>query len=245
MVDMLRKNEGGLWSGTFQAISYVAPAATAASFLVEETLYVGASTTFVFLLALIGVSSAMYMNYVFSGKISHAGGYYAYVRAGLGPKWGIFSGWLYFVNILGALAGFAVLFFAGVLWPLIPQLASNPFGWIPLAFIPLVLILVLLYRGLKPSLKYTIIGGLIEVTTLIIISLAIIIRLGSHNTLIPFTPHGNSFGNLGLATVYSILGFVGIGSVITLSEELHEPKKTVKKSIVVGMLITAVVYVLL
>ncbi|HII82357.1 MAG TPA: APC family permease [Ferroplasma sp.] len=244
MVDMLRKNEGGLWSGTFQAISYVAPAATAASFLVEETLYVGASTTFVFLLALIGVSSAMYMNYVFSGKISHAGGYYAYVRAGLGPKWGIFSGWLYFVNILGALAGFAVLFFAGVLWPLIPQLASNPFGWIPLAFIPLVLILVLLYRGLKPSLKYTIIGGLIEVTTLIIISLAIIIRLGSHNTLIPFTPHGNSFGNLGLATVYSILGFVGIGSVITLSEELHEPKKTVKKSIVVGMLITAVVYVL-
>ena len=81
-------------------------------------------------------------------------------------------------------------------------------------------------------------------TTFENISIAIIIRLGPHNTLIPFTPHGNSFGNLGLATVFSILGFVGIGSVITLSEELHEPKKTVKKSRVVGMLITAVVYVL-
>ena len=244
MVDRLKKNAGGLWSGTFQAISYVAPAATAASFLVEETAYVGASTTFVFLLALIGVTSAMYMNYVFSGRISHAGGYYAYVRAGLGPRLGIFSGWLYFINILGALAGFAVLFFAGVLWPLIPQLSSNPYGWIPIAFIPLVLILVLLYRGLRPSMKYTIIGGIIEVGTLIIISVAIIIRLGPHNTFIPFTPHGNSFGNLGLATVYSILGFVGIGSVITLSEELHNPKKIVKKSIVVGMLITAVVYIL-
>jgi len=244
MVDRLRKNEGGLWSGTFQAISYVAPAATAASFLVEETVFVGASTTFVFLLALIGVSSAMYMNYVFSGRISHAGGYYAYVRAGLGPKFGIFSGWLYFINILGALAGFAVLFFAGVLWPLIPQLASNPYGWIPLAFIPLVLILVLLYRGLKPSLKYTIIGGLIEVVALIVISLAIIIKLGSHNTFVPFTPNGNSFGNLGLATVYSILGFVGIGSVITLSEELHQPKKIIKKSIIIGMAITGVVYIL-
>lgn len=244
MVDELRKNEGGLWSGTFQAISYVAPAATAASLLVEETVFVGASTTFVFLLALIGVGSAMYMNYVFSGRISHAGGYYAYVRAGLGPKFGIFSGWLYFINILGALAGFAVLFFAGVLWPLIPQLASNPYGWIPLAFIPLVIILVLLYRGLKPSLKYTIIGGLIEVGTLILISIAIIIKLGAHNTFIPFTPDGNSFGNLGKATVYSILGFVGIGSVITLSEELHEPKKIVKKSIVIGMAITGIVYIL-
>jgi amino acid transporter len=243
VVDALKKDSGGLLGGTFQSIAYVAPAATAASFLVEETVYVGASTSFVFLLALIGVSSAMYMNYEFSGRISHAGGYYAYVRAGLGPKFGIFSGWLYFINILGALAGFAVLFFAGVLWPLIPQLSSNPYGWIPIAFIPLVLILVLLYRGLKPSLKYTVIGGIIEVGTLLIISIAIIIRLGAHNTIVPFTTDGNSFGNLGIATVYSILGFVGIGSVITLSEELHNPKKLIRKSLVLAIIVAGITYI--
>ncbi len=240
----LHKNVGGLWAGVFQSVAFIAPAAVAASFLDVETGYVGASATFVFLIAIIGVSSAMYMNYVFSGRISHAGGYYAYVRAGLGPKFGIFSGWLYFINVLGALSGFAVLFFAGVLWPLIPSLASNPYGWIPLAFIPLSIILLLLYRGLKPSLAYTIIGSIIEISFLIGISIAIIIEAGPANSIIPFTPHGNSFGNIGLAAVYSILGFVGVGSVITLSEELRHPKKVIKKAIFIAMGITAVVYIL-
>ncbi|MCL4322998.1 MAG: APC family permease [Candidatus Thermoplasmatota archaeon] len=239
----LHKNVGGLWAGVFQSIAFIAPAAVAASFLVVETGYVGASTTFVFFLAIIGVSSAMYMNYVFSGKIAHAGGYYAYVRAGLGPKFGVFSGWLYFINVLGALSGFAVLFFAGVLWPMIPSLSSNPIGWIPLAFIPLSIIL-LLYRGLKPSLAYTIIGALIEISFLIGISIAIIIKAGPANSLIPFTPNGNSFGNLGFATLFSILGFVGVGSVITLSEELRNPRKNIRKAIFIAMGITAVVYIL-
>ncbi len=240
----LHRNVGGLWAGVFQSIAFIAPAAVAASFLVVETGYVGPSATFVFFLAIIGVSSAMYMNYEFSGRIAHAGGYYAYVRAGLGPKFGIFSGWLYFINVLGALSGFAVLFFAGVLWPLIPSLYANPYGWIPLAFIPLSIILLLLYRGLKPSLTYTVIGATIEVCFLIGISLAIIIKAGSANSAVPFTPDGNSLGNLGLATVFSILGFVGVGSVITLSEELRKPKKIIKKAIFIAMGITAVVYVL-
>ncbi len=240
----LLKNVGGLWAGVFQSVAFIAPAAVAASFLVVETGYVGASAPFVFLLAIIGVSSAMYMNYVFAGRISHAGGYYAYVSAGLGPRLGIFSGWLYFLNILGALSGFAVLFFAGVLWPLIPALYANAYGWIPLAFIPLVIILVLLYRGLKPSLTYTIIGAVIEIGFLAIISIGIIIKAGPTNTLIPFTPNGNSFSNLGLATVFSILGFVGVGSVITLSEELRSPKKNVRKAIFIAMGITAAVYIL-
>ncbi len=244
MRQSLNRNVGGLWSGVFQSVAFIAPAAVAASFLDVETGYVGASATFVFLIAIIGVSSAMYMNYVFSGRISHAGGYYAYVRAGLGPKFGIFSGWLYFINVLGALSGFAVLFFAGVLWPLIPSFASNPYGWIPLAFIPLSIILLLLYRGLKPSLSYTIIGAIIEISFLIGISIAIIIEAGPANSIIPFTPHGNSFGNIGLAAIYSILGFVGVGSVITLSEELRKPKKIIKKAIFIAMGITAVVYIL-
>ncbi len=245
MADELKKNVGGLWAGTFQSIAFIAPAAVAASFLVVETGYVGASAPFVFLFAIIGVSSAMYMNYVFAGRIAHAGGYYAYVSAGLGPKFGVFSGWLYFINVLGALSGFAVLFFAGVLWPLIPQLASNSYGWIPLAFIPLTLILVLLYRGLHPSLLYTIIGASVEIAFLAVISILLIIKAGPSNTIVPFTPDGNSLGNLGLATIFSILGFVGVGSVITLSEELREPKKNVKRSIFIAMGITGAVYLLI
>ncbi len=240
----LKTNVGGLWSGVFQSMAFIAPAATAASFYVVEAGIAGVAVPLTFLIAIIGVSSAMYMNYEFSKRISHAGGYYAYVSAGLGPRFSVFAGWLYFINLLGALSGFSVLFFAGVLWPMVPALSANPYGWVPLAFIPLLIILVLLYRGLKPSLYYTLIGAAAEVVFLIVVSIIIIIKVGPANTIVPFTTAGNSFGHLGLATVYAILGFVGVGSVITLSEELKSPKKNVPKAIFVALAIAAVTYLL-
>lgn len=242
--NILKKNVAGLWAGVFQSLAYVAPAATAASFFVVEAGVAGAAVPLTFILATLGVASAMYMNFEFSKRISHAGGYYSYVSAGFGGRWGAFSGWLYYINVLGALTGFSVLFFAGVLWPLVPGLSANAYGWIPLAFIPIVLIFTLLYFGLKPSLYYTMVGAIIEIVFVISVSLVIIFSPHTHNTFAPFTALGNSAGNLGLATVYAILGFVGLGSVITISEELHNPKKLVPKAIIYALIIGAIVYIL-
>ncbi|MEM3873401.1 MAG: APC family permease [Nitrososphaeria archaeon] len=240
----LKKNVGGLWLGVFQSLSFVAPAATAASFYVVEAGIAGAALPLTFIIAVIGVLSAMYMNYSFSKRISHAGGYYAYVSSGFGSRAGIFVSWLYFFNLLGAVSGFSMLFFAGVLWPIIPDLSTNPLGWIPLMMIPFLIITVLLLSGLKPSLYYTMIGGLLEVIFLIIISIVIIIKVGPSNSVIPFTPAGNSFSILGLATVYAILGYVGVGSVITLSEEMQQPKKNVPKAIFIAVAMSAVTYIM-
>lgn len=240
----LRKNVAGLWAGVFQSLAYVAPAAVVASFFVVEAQVIGAPVPLTMILATLGVASAMYMNYEFSKRISHAGGYYSYVSAGFGGRAGAFAGWLYYINVLGALVGFSVLFFAGVAQPEVPVLSGMTYGWIPLAFIPIVLIFVLLYFGLKPSLYYTMIGAIIEVAFIIILSLVIIFSPQTHNTFAPFTTMGNSAGNLGLATVYAILGFVGLGSVITISEEVRNPKKVVPKAIMYALIIGAVVYIL-
>ncbi|MEM3587236.1 MAG: APC family permease [Candidatus Jordarchaeaceae archaeon] len=240
----LKKNVGSLWLGVFQSLAFVAPAATAASFYVVEAGVVGAALPLTYIIAVIGVLSAMYMNYSFSRRISHAGGYYAYVSSGFGPRAGIFASWLYLFNLLGAVSGFSILFFAGVLWPIIPDLSTNPLGWIPLMMIPFIIITVLLLSGLKPSLYYTMIGGVLEVIFLVIISLVIIIKVGPSNSVIPFTTAGYSFSKLGLATVYAILGYVGVGSVITLSEEMKQPKKNVPKAIFIAIAMAALAYIM-
>jgi len=240
----LRKNVGGLWLGVFQSLAFVAPAATAASFYVVEAGVVGASLPLTYIIAVIGVLSAMYMNYSFSKKISHAGGYYAYVSAGFGPKAGIFASWLYFFNLLGAVSGFSILFFAGVLWPLVPILSANPLGWIPLMMIPFLIITILLLSGLRPSLFYTMIGGVLEIIFLVVVSLIIIVKVGPSNSFVPFTATGHNFSALGLATVYAILGYVGVGSVITLSEEMKQPKKNVPKAIFIAIGMAAFAYII-
>lgn len=241
---VLRKNSGGLWLGVFQSLAFVAPAATAASFYVVEAGILGASLPITYVIAVIGVLSAMYMNYSFSSRISHAGGYYAYVSAGFGSGAGIYASWLYLFNLLGAVSGFSILFFAGVLQPLVPGLATSALGWIPLMFIPFLIITILLLSGLKPSLFYTMIGGVLEVIFLVVISIIIIVKVGPGNTLTPFTLTGHSFGQVGFATVFAILGYVGVGSVITLSEEMKQPKKTVPKAILIAIGMAAFAYIL-
>ena len=240
----LKKNVGGLWLGVFQSLSFVAPAATAASFYVVEAGILGASLPITYVIAVIGVLSAMYMNYSFSKRISHAGGYYSYITAGFGSRTGIFASWLYLFNLLGAVSGFSILFFAGVLWPIVPGLASNPLGWIPLMFIPFLIILILLLSGLRPSLFYTMIGGVLEIIFLVVISVIIIVKVGPANSVLPFTFTGHSFSQVGLATVYAILGYVGVGSVITLSEEMKQPKKTVPKAILIAIAMSAGAYII-
>ena len=55
----LKKNTGGLWLGVFQSLAFVAPAATAASFYVVEAGILGASLPITYVIAVIGVLSAM------------------------------------------------------------------------------------------------------------------------------------------------------------------------------------------
>lgn len=241
----LKKNVGTFWGAVFQSVSYIAPAGSAASFLVVEAGYVGVSIPFTFILAALGVSSAIFTVYYFSRRMVHAGGYYAYVSAGLGPKFASVSSWFYIVFMLTAISGFAVTFFSGILWPLIPGLSDLSYGWIPISFIPLSIIFLTLFFGLKPSLYYTLIGGALEIGFLILASLIIIISVGHNNTFIPFTPHGNSFGNIGYATLYAILSFGGVGQVVMISEEMKTPKKSVPSAIVGALILTAIAFLMI
>ncbi len=87
-------------------------------------------------------------------------------------------------------------------------------------------------------------GGVLEGVFLIVISIVIIAKVGPGNTIAPFTLTGHNFSQLGLATVFAILGYVGVGSVITLSEEMKQPKKTVPKAILIAIAMAAAAYII-
>lgn len=241
----LKRNVGSFWTAVFQSIAYIAPAGSAASFLVVEVGFVGQSLPFTFILASIGVLSAIFTVYYFSRRMVHAGGYYAYVASGLGPRFAGISSWFYLVFMLTAISGFAVTFFSAILWPLIPVLSSLSYGWIPISFIPMAIIFLTLYLGLKPSLYYTLIGGGLEVGFLIVAAIAIIIAVGHANTFAPFTPHGNTASNIGFATLFAVLSFGGVGQVVMISEETKTPKKRIPLAILTAWAISAVAFLLI
>lgn len=239
----LKRNTATLTGAIFQSVSFIAPAASAASYLVIMAGFVGAAAPFAFIFAALAVLSGIFSTYNFSKRISHAGGYYSFVTAGLGAKIGVASSWFYLAVIITAVASFPVAFFSGVVTPEIPVLASLSYGWILVSLIPMIIIFVTLYFGLRISLYYTLVGGALEVGFLIISSIIILARAG-HLSAIPFTPAGASFGNMGYAILYGSLSFAGVSQLVTIAEETKTPKRLIPLGIITAFSLAAVSFLL-
>ena len=243
----LKNNSVGFWRVVFQGISATAPAAIVSS-ITAASGYADGSLPLSYLISFIAVLFTLIAIYEYSKKISHAGGYYAYVSRSSGSFLGIFTGMLligYQVADLAFLPLFFVIlveysisYFTGVIFP--------TYLWVIIILISVVAWSIPPYLGIKPSLNYSIIFGAAEVTALAILSVAIIIVTGGRNTLTVFTPMYSPTGIHGvfLGGVFALTSFLGYGSVVTLGEEAHNPKVTIKKALIVDILIAGAFFIL-
>ncbi len=89
--------------------------------------------------------------------------------------------------------------------------------------------------GIRPSLNYVAVTGFAEAMFLLLGSIIIIVRVGGHaNTLVPFTIPAGALSAVLFGTVFSILDFTGLGTVTTTSEEIRDPKKRVRRSLIIA-----------
>jgi APA family basic amino acid/polyamine antiporter len=198
--------------------------------------------------------------------LPEAGGEYAYLRRGLGPKWGFLFGWMY--SIVGLPAGMSALAagllrFCGFLFPAVAQpiftlpillpSSSSPylfsFTWAqPLAVLAVVALTFVNYLGVR-------VGGRIQVilTTIKVASVAAIIILafslarpggvGFH----PFLPA--SYGGATLTGFFGALaaslwvydGWEHLGRV---GSEVKDPQRNIPYALIAGVAFCAVVFIL-
>ncbi|MEM0139128.1 MAG: amino acid permease [Ferroplasma sp.] len=239
----LKRNSVGLFQGTFQSLGQVAPAADIAILLVASFSISGAQTVMSVIIGWIIYALWMITPFEFSKLKSNAGGYYAYA-AGATDKgqFGPITAFSFmYYDITGA--AFGILGLSSFIFLMAPEITTIPYLWILFAGIFTAFIIIVTYLGIRPSLNYTAITGILEVLFLLIGSIIIIIRVGSHNSIIPFEisgPYSIGFSSIMFASVFSILDFTGSGVVTTISEEIEKPKKNIGKSIIFAMLLTAI-----
>lgn len=244
MSNELKSKQGGKWLALFQGTAYAAPAASVAAFFGSGAAEVGRALPLTYLIAVFGVLSAMYMNYSFAKKLRSAGGYFTFAYAGLGRKPAVFVGWMYYFYQIGTMAAFTALIFPAILYVYIPGLNSLTYGWLPISVIAIGIPFTFVWLGLKPSLYYTLIGSILEIGFILLMSFIIIHGAGSSNTLSVFSLNGNSADTLGFGTVYAILAFIGIGSMVTLTEEIDNSKKSIPWALVSAAIIIGITYVI-
>ncbi len=227
--------------GIFESMGQVAPAADVAILMVGTFEFSGVASTFSVILAWLIYALWMVTPYQFSKLKANAGSYYSYAasstrRGLLGPP--TILSFMYH-DITGA--AFGILGISSFLFLISPEISGFQYLWIVFAAAFTAYITIITYIGVKPSMKYLAWTGMAEIAFLFIAAVIIIVKVGPHNSVVPFTiPHNVGISAVLFGSIFSILDFTGSGVVTTVSEEMKEPRKNIGKSILFAMLLTAV-----
>jgi len=252
MSNELRRNSIGFWGVVFYAVSVIFPAGAFAITGVAAMTYAGETAPLAFLIGGITLFLAIIPVYVFSSRISNAGGYYKFVEAATQEKYisksvgfwhafwiigdmiaaSIIVGWFTWVG-LSSLFGYNLPFYMVII----------------LSFIVPILYLIVGYFGIKFASWTAILIGLIQIV--FFTSVALMLILKTHYNGMQYFNVSNSinglYGFFLAMVVGAFLAYGGYGSVVSLGEEARLSKTSIKKAIIVALVImvtfdTLVVY---
>ncbi|MCW8128989.1 MAG: amino acid permease [Planctomycetota bacterium] len=174
-----------------------------------------------------------------------SGGTYEYGYLYLRPSLGFTAGWM-FLCAKSASAATAALGFAGYF------LSTAGLGEslrVPLALGTAAAFTAVVFFGIKRSnaLNTAIVSvTLLALAALVLCALPAVLKAGAA----PWTPFFDAWpdtpgGNLGgflQATALMFVAFTGYGRIATLGEEVHEPRRTIPRAIVVTVIVSSLLY---
>ena len=247
----LDKNSLGFWELLFQSISHISPIGAMIANMTAIAAYAGRAMPMVFIFAAIAFGFLLIILVQFSQRVVSAGGFYGYVRAGLGARWGTRSGWL-MVLTYWMVVNFASLFAAGVL---IPQTAAYFFGvhlptwtWLPLMVGVQGAVWGMAYLGIKTSLRYSMTTMAVGAAVMAAAAVAIVIHAGPANNPSLFfnfsALHGAVLSGVGVGIIFAMLSLGGASSAIYLAEETPTPRRTVTRALVWAFGLCAALFLL-
>ena len=174
-----------------------------------------------------------------------AGGFYTFVSAGIGPRAGFITGWLYAVMVTVVPAALAA--FTGAV---IAEELDSQFGftlpWWVYAIAILGICLAAAYRGISISIKALVVMTCFEMAVGLGLALTGLVNPGPGGVNAEgFNPGSITDGSaFFLAIVLSIFAFTGFESAAAVGEESRDPKKLVPFAIVGSLVLIGLFYCL-
>jgi amino acid transporter len=253
-VDQLHKNALGMGSVLFACVACIAPMAAMFFNVPGMASQAGAATPLVFVLSAIGLLLLGVTIVYFARRLSSAGGFYTWVRHGLGRGPAFQAGWLMF----GAYAIFEAASQAafGGLTDLNVSTFLNvhvPGGWVFWTLLSVVVVSILAYFDVKLSIWILAPLAIAELACLLLLDLAITLKGGAagHDLVHTFTPAGASLKGvapggllgIGVAMALGIWSCIGFESGAVYGEEAKNPRRAIPVAIFSVLSLMAVLFI--
>lgn len=234
----LRSNTLGFPPLVAQSIALISPTMTAVLIIPLAFSDAGRATWLAYAFGTVMLLFVVFGLNQFASRSASAGSMYAYTGKGLGPKFGVLSGWTLmwcylFIGIAG-LSGFSI--FANQFLNAIGIHSALPD--ILLFAVSASLCWFVAYKDIRISSLLML--GLEAISVTFILGLAFIV-LFKHGLTIDtqqLALKGTSLHGLSFAVVITIFSLVGFESATTLGGEARNPLKTIPKAVIWSLLLT-------
>jgi amino acid transporter len=236
--DRLDERSIGLRHLVFQSVTNMAPATAVAIGLLVVISFSGPALPFFILVSLalcLCVASCLGQ---MAKHVPSAGGWYAYVARGVGPRTGFLVGWLYLFAIPAGLT-LILLSLAFVVQDVTVNeqrgLGWEGSPWWLWVLLGAAFMLVLAYRGIRLAMNAAIALGAIELILFAALGVWMVLSNADENTLRVLDPGvalGDDLDFYFKGLVLAILVFVGFEGAAPLAEEARDPRRTVPRAIV-------------
>lgn len=247
MTGRLRENSIGLKESMFQGVAGSAPAGAAIATLTGAAGYALGSLPLAALIAFFVVMLNAVIIRKISAKIAGAGGYYTYVKEGLGSRTALFTGLFYiFYQIMAlCLIALSVAIFVPPLMGVVFGITVPSYTWFPLLVVTLLFGLFVSVSGIRGSTRYTMIMAMIEIVIISAFGLYIVFSHPAINTASVFTTKYslNGISGIGIGILLMYTAFSGFGASTPLGEESVSPKRNIGLSVIFTVIILGIFFV--
>ena len=241
----LRHNALGMGSLVFQGITHISPATSVIFLLPLIALKAGSAMDISMILSMIACLFIANTVAEFSRFMPSSGGYYSYVSRGLGGAAGFLATVSYLAyDVVGSAA---VMGFIGyIAGQFIATELNVHIDWWILSIVAFAMVLVLTYRGVRISLRTTMILGSLELLIMLALAITFLVHPGPHSSFIAplkinLAPGG--FRGVVAGMVFSILALSGFEAPAPLAQESNRPATFIRRSVIISLLIVGVFYV--
>jgi len=240
----LRRNVLSFWEVTAQSVANIAPSATPA--LVVPLVYASAGNVswLYYAFATIALMFVAYNVNQFAKRSASPGSLYLFVSQGLGPTWGVLSGWSAVISylivggsVLAGLANYAVVLAhdAGLTKAdtLVTVVAMGIAAW---------LAWFVAYRDVKLSAQFMLFIEFAIVTLILVLAVAYFVKAGRVFDREQFTLTGLSITSLRQGLVLAIFSFVGFESATALGHEAKNPLRTIPRAVMISVIVVGLLF---
>jgi amino acid transporter len=234
----LRRNCLSFLEVVAQSVANIAPSATPALIIPVVFASAGNGLWIAYAFATVALLLVTYHINQFARRSASPGALYTFVGQGLGPTWGVISGWSLVIAYL--VTGCAVLCGAANYVGVLAQTVAGVNPVVPLAVAVFAAVALgswyLAYRDVELSTKFMLTLEALSVGVVLVLAIAFYAHTGRVVDPHQFSTAGLTPSGLVQGLVLAFFSFVGFESAAALGHEAKDPLRSIPRSVLVTVL---------